>query len=117
MAVFNNTQSEWEGLDWAILRDGSASVYWGQRFLEEDIEWFLQKKYQAIRFDCSLWRDDRFCHQDLYDKLKLPDYYGSNYDSLNECLQDIAISNTGLVIVFQHFDALDKNRRRVLIEI
>lgn len=104
MPVFNNTQSEWQRLDWTILRDGPGSIYWRQNFLEEDIEWFIKERYRVARFDCTSWSDDSVYHRDLYNKLKLPDYYGSNFDSLNECLEDIEIKEAGLVIVLEHFD-------------
>ena len=53
----------------------------------------------------------------MYKQLKLPDYYGSNFDALHECLQDLDIKETGLVIVLVHFDAWDPGKGRVLIEI
>lgn len=49
--------------------------------------------------------------------LELPDYYGSNFDALNECLLDLEIKETGLLIVLEHFDAWDQGKGHVLIEI
>jgi RNAse (barnase) inhibitor barstar len=53
----------------------------------------------------------------MHEKLKLPDYYGSNLDALNECLRDLEIKETGLVIVLGHFDLWDQAKGQVLIEI
>lgn len=70
-----------------------------------------------MKFDCSTWTDKDKMHQDFYDKLKLPDYYGSNYDALDECLEDIEIKDTGLIIVFEHFDRVQKDTRQTLLDI
>ena len=117
MAVFRNHPSEWNNHDWEILRNGSISVYWREEYLNSDIEWFQKEKYNIVRFDCATWTDEIKMHQDFYDKLKLPDYYGSNYDSLDECLRDIEIKDTGLIIAFEHFDHLQKDKRQILLAI
>jgi RNAse (barnase) inhibitor barstar len=117
MSIFKNDESQWQRLDWTILRDSSASIYWRQNYLEEDIVWFDREGYRIVRFDCLSWGNDDFFHADLYKKLKLPDYYGSNFDALNECLRDLEIKETGLVIVLGHFDAWDRGKGQVLLEI
>jgi RNAse (barnase) inhibitor barstar len=117
MSIFHNDESQWQRLDWTILRDSSASIYWRLIYLEEDIVWLDREGYHIVRFDCLSWCDDDSFHVDMYKKLKLPDYYGSNFDALNECLQDLKIKETGLVIVLEHFDAWDQGKGRVLIEI
>jgi len=117
MAVFRNHLTEWHNHDWTILRNGSISVYWRQEYLNSDIEWFQKEKYNVVRFDCATWTNEDKMHQDLYDKLKLPDYYGSNYDALDECLEDIEIKDTGLIIAFEHFDHLQKDIRQILLDI
>ena len=85
--------------------------------MNSDIEWFRKEKYNVVRFDCSIWTDEDIMHHDLNDKLKLPDYYGSNYDALDECLEDIEIKDTGLIIVFEHFDQLQNDTRQTLLNI
>ncbi|MEJ7828404.1 MAG: barstar family protein [Segetibacter sp.] len=117
MAVFRNHPTEWNNHDWTILRSGSISLYWRQDFLVKDIEWFQKEKYNIVRLNCSTWTDEEQMHQELYDKLKLPDYYGSNYDALDECLEDIEIKDTGLIVVFEHFDKLQKDTRQILLDI
>ena len=117
MPVFRNHPTEWHNLDWTILRNSSISIYWRHEYLDEDIEWFQKEKYNVTRFDCSTWTDEDKMHHELFIKLKLPDYYGSNYDALDECLEDINIKDTGLIIVFEHFDKLTKDTRQVLLDI
>jgi RNAse (barnase) inhibitor barstar len=85
--------------------------------LNSDIEWFEKEKYNIVRFDCSTWTNEYKMHQDFFDKLKLPDYYGSNYDALNECLEDIEIKDTGLVIACEHFDQLKNKTRQTLLNV
>jgi len=85
--------------------------------LEKDIAWFQKEKYNVTRLDCSTWTDEDKMHHDLFIKLELPDYYGSNYDALDECLEDIKIKDTGIIIVFEHFDKLAKETRQVLLDI
>src|SRR6202050_1124093 len=117
MSIFKNDESQWQRLDWTILRDRLASIYWRRKYLEEDIVWFDGEGYHLVRFDSLSWGNDDLFHADLQKKLKFPDYYGSNFDALNECLRDLEIKETGLVIVLEHLDAWDRGKGRVLIEI
>jgi len=117
MAVFRNHPSEWNDLDWTILRSGSISVYRRQEYLNSDIDWFQKEHYNVVRFQCSTWTSEDKMHQDLRDKLGFPDYYGSNYNALNDCLEEIEMKDTGLVIVFEHFDQLQNDTRQMLLNI
>lgn len=104
MAVFRNHPTVWHSHDWTILRNGSISFYWRKEYLQSDIEWFRKEGYNVVLLDCAIWIDEDKMHQEFYDKLNLPDYYGSSYDALDECLEDIEIKDTGLIIVFEHFN-------------
>jgi RNAse (barnase) inhibitor barstar len=117
MAVFKNDPSEWNNLDWTILRNGSISLYWRQEYLNSDIEWFLNEKYTLVRFDCSTWVNTSKMHQDLHDQLKFPEYYGGSFNALNDCLEDIEIEGTGLITVFEHSDLLQKDTRQALLDV
>src|SRR5678809_1679452 len=44
-------------------------------------------------------------------------YYGENLDALNDCLSDIEINEPGLVIVFRHFQIVDKDIAHSLLDI
>jgi RNAse (barnase) inhibitor barstar len=117
MPVFNNDPSEWQRLDWTILQDNSPNIYWRQQYLEEDIAWLESEGYQIVRLDCSSWSDDNLFHTDLYKKVQFPDYYGRNFNALNDCMRDLESREAGLVIVLEHFDAWDSEMGQALIEI
>lgn len=56
-------------------------------------------------------------HRDLRKKLDFPDYYGENFNALNDCLSDIEIKGSGVVIVFRNFQNLDKFIAHTLLDI
>ena len=117
MAVFENNPDEWERLDWRISQNGWTSLYWQQSILDKDLDWFKKEKYNIVDFDCTTWTDINRIHKDLKKKLDFPDYYGENFNALNDCLSDFEINKTGLVIVFRHFQIVDKDIANGLLDI
>ena len=116
MAIFQENDNNNQRLDWRILQNGWASLYWKEIYLNGDIEWFKKEKYSVIDFDCKAWNNHAEMHKQLREKLDFPAYYGENLDALNDCLSDIEIKNAGLVIVFRHLDNLDKDTREGLLD-
>ena len=117
MAVFENNPHEWQRLDWQILQNGWTSLYWQQRILDKDLDWFKKEKYNIIDFDSTKWTDTNQIHKDLKNLLDFPDYYGENFDALNDCLSDLEINETGLIVVFRHFQTISTDRAHVLLNI
>ena len=117
MAVFENNPDEWQRLDWQILQNGWTSLYWQRSILDKDLGWFEIEKYKIIDFDCTKWTDTNQIHRDLKEMLGFPDYYGENFDALNDCLSDIEINETGLVIVFRNYQNVDKEIAHMLLDI
>jgi RNAse (barnase) inhibitor barstar len=117
MAVFENNPEEWQRLDWQILQNGWTSLYWQQSVLNNDIDWFKKEKYTIIDFDCQKWTDTNQIHKDIKKELAFPDYYGENFNALNDCLSDLVITDTGLVIVFRHFQIVHTNIAHELLDI
>ena len=117
MAIFQNNPDEWQRLDWHILQNGWISLYWRVEILERDIEWFKKENYSIVDFDCKTWSDENEMHKQLKQKLDFPDYYGKNFDALNDCLSDIEISDTGKIIALQHLDNFDSKRAHILLDI
>jgi RNAse (barnase) inhibitor barstar len=117
MAVFENTPEEWQRLDWQILQDGWTSLYWQQSILDKDLNWFKNENYSVFDFDCTKWTESKQIHNDLKKQLDFPDYYGENLNALNDCLSDIEIKATGLLIVFRHFQIVDKDIAHSLLEV
>lgn len=117
MATFQNISDEWQRLDWLILQNGWVSLYWKKEVLEKDLQWFGIEKYSIIKFDCRTWSDKNEMHKQLKGKLNFPDYYGENLDALNDCLSDLEINDTGLIVVFQSLDSIEKNTISNLLDI
>jgi RNAse (barnase) inhibitor barstar len=117
MAVFENDPNEWQRLDWQILQNGWTSLYWQQNILDRDIGWFKNENYRIVDFDCAKWTNSERIHDDLKKRLDFPDYYGRNFNALNECLSDLEINEPGLVVVFRHFQIIDKNIGHGLLDI
>ena len=56
-------------------------------------------------------------HRQLKTKLSFPDYYGENWDALNDCLSDLEITDEGQIVLFRRLDNLDTNRVHMLLDI
>ena len=56
-------------------------------------------------------------HSQLKEKLDFPDYYGENFDALRDCLSDLNIIKTGLVLVFRHLDTIKKQIAHAILDI
>ena len=117
MAFFKDTPDEWQKLDWQILQNGWASLYWQQSVLEKDIDRLRKEGYRVVDFDCSGWNDINLMHKDLREILSFPGYYGENLDALNDCLAYIEITEPGLVIVFYHFQTIDRKTAHGLLDV
>lgn len=117
MAFFKDTPDEGPRLDWQILRNGWASLYWQPEILEKDIAWLKKEGYKVVCFDCTNWNDVAAIHSDLRERLEFPGYYGENLDALNDCLAYIDITGAGLVIVFRHFQTVGKNFAHDLLDV
>ena len=117
MAIFKDTPDDWQRLDYTIFQNGWSNLYWRQDILDNDINWFNTEKFEVIDFDCTKWSDHKRLHRDLKDKLNFPDYYGNNLNALNDCLSDIEMNDVGLVVVFRHFQFLDKKIAHSLLDI
>ena len=118
MGVFKkNGRSDPEGLDWHILQNGWTSLYWRSNILDEDLKWFDKEDYVIVEFNCKTWSDDKMMHAELKKKLNFPDYYGENFNALRDCLSDLNIIRTGLVIVFRHLDNLTQKTAHAILDI
>ena len=104
MTSFQNIPEEFQRLYWLTLRDGWISLYWKTEVLEKDLEWFKKENYAIAQFDCTTWISEKEMHKQLKMRFNFPDYYGENFDALNDCLSYIDIINTGLIVTFRHLD-------------
>lgn len=116
MTFFQDRPDEWQRLDFRILQNGWSNLYWKQGILDNDIEWFRSENFEIVQFDCTKWKEADNIHKDLKVMLGFPDYYGANFDALNDCLSDLEISS-GLVVVFRSFHLLDKKISHSLLDV
>lgn len=117
MATFNDIKDIFQRLDWSILQNGWISLYWKKSILEKDIKWFEKENYNIVDFDCKSWTDRAEMHGQLKQKLNFPDYYGMNFDALNDCLSDIEINGAGQIVVFNHLDSIDIKTIHALLDV
>lgn len=117
MTTFQNNPDEWQRLDWSILQNGWASLYWKNDILQEDIEWFKKENYAVVDFDCKTWTDENKMHKQLKQKLRFPNYCGENFNALNDCLSDLEIVDAGQIVVFRHLDNCDIKLAHILLNV
>jgi len=54
----------------------------------------------------------------LAEALDFPDWFGGNWDALEDCLIDLSWRDApGWVLIFRNFDALPRDERGVLVEV
>ena len=106
-----------KGIDLGIIGKGFISLYYNENVLNYDIDLLKIKKFKIIEFDGNFISNKNELHFDLQDKLNFPDYYGKNFDALNDCLIDYEIDEKGVVIVFRHLNNLDLKTIHILLDV
>ena len=118
MGIFKRDgRTDPDGLDWSILQNGWTSLYWRTNILDEDINWFENSNYVTVDFNCKTWKNDKVMHNQIKEKLDFPEYYGENFNAFSDCLSDLNIIKTGLVVVFRHMDSINKNTAHKILDI
>ncbi len=88
------------------IRDGGILIYRNLNYLEEDVQWLKDRKYRIHRFDCATWISEDAMHESLRDALSFPDYYGNNFDALDEVIADLDVpEDGGVALLFINYDA------------
>jgi hypothetical protein len=82
-------------LDCVAIRDGGISIYRNLTFLKEDVQWLRQRRYRIHEIDCTDWVSDEAMHGSLKEALSFPEYYGKNFDALNDVIPDIDVPDDG----------------------
>lgn len=92
-------------LDYVTIRDGGITIYRKLHYLEEDVQWLRDRNYRIHRFDCASWTTEDTMHENLQRDLSFPDYYGKNFNALDDVIQDMDVpENGGVALVFFSFD-------------
>jgi RNAse (barnase) inhibitor barstar len=104
MALFTN--DDFERLDYSLLQNSFAVLYFRAQVLAEDIAGLKKLGYSVIEFDSSSWKSESDFYEAIAAGLTFPDYFGRNLNALSDCLIDIEIPcDSGLAIVFSKFDS------------
>jgi Barstar (barnase inhibitor) len=107
MTSFTGQPDEWQRLDWHLLQNGGVTLYFRPAVLNEDLDWLRNNHYELYQFQCESWLSNSALHEDFKTTLRLPDYYGHNFDALDDCLGDVDLGvpeDGGAAIVLHRFD-------------
>lgn len=117
MIEFKNEPETWKRLDYEIISRGFLKPYNDYEVLKDNVEWLISEGYKTIEFDCTEWRDKEIMHKTLHSQFDFPNYYGHNWDALQECLNEIEIQENGLVVIFDNFNSMNIKHAHTLIDV
>lgn len=119
MAAF--TEEDYQRLDLQLLKISPVTLYHRTEVLANNISILEGYGYKIDKFDCTTWASV----DDLFDQmsaaLDFPDYFGRNFDALNDCLAYIEVpEESGRVVLLRGFDQFAKSHDKaaqVLLDI
>ena len=95
-------------IDFTLLQNGPVSGYRTDAVLDRDLSSLAKLGYGIEDFSCAAWQDDPDMHHAFAKRFQFPDYYGHNYDALDEVMADTNVIDVpergGLVVVLRHID-------------
>ena len=86
------------------MLNGSIILFAKTDVLEKNIKKIESEGFEVVRFDCREW-DEEIFHKEVARKLNFPAYYGENLAAFSDCLADLPINNTGILLVFTHYQS------------
>ena len=121
MAAFNRQVNNCSKVDWAVLINGSISLYCNENILIKDLDWLKSNQYKIIILDFSEILSVKEFHARIKKMCEFPDYYGENMSALSDCLlHDLEIPYDGAcAFVFKNFDSFymkDKEMAHDILE-
>lgn len=99
-------RQSYQNHDCGLLHFSPITMYYSREILEEDVEALLEPGYIVRRFDATRWENfPRAFFTDFSQTMGFPEGWGTNLDSMEDCLGDIEIPDAGgVVIAFDSFD-------------
>jgi Barstar (barnase inhibitor) len=111
LPVFANEPSEWERMDWRLLQNGFVTLYCKSEVLAKDVGVLAGDGYSVVDLDASEWATTEDALVAVGRAFSFPDYYGRNFNTLSDCLGDVASFDygadsdaTGTATVLRRFD-------------
>ncbi|HVX43516.1 MAG TPA: barstar family protein [Mycobacteriales bacterium] len=111
MAAFDPSDELNHPLDYELVQNSFVTMFWRQEILRTTTTWLQEHGYVVVTIDTGDWVDEGDLHRDIAAALRFPDYYGRNFDALNDCLSDVAAGDygadpnaTGFVLVLLRYD-------------
>ena len=99
--------------DIQILKDGPICKYFKNSILDEDVNWFIENRFDVYDMNTRDWNRSNF-HKRIKQKLNFPDYYGENLDAFDDCLGDMRNPRyEGVVLVFRGYDEFINNSNKL----
>lgn len=77
----------------------------------------LADRPDVLRLDARRCSDKDGLLRAIGDLLHFPDYYGMNWDALEECLFDLSWWTGPVIVLIEHADALDREALAMLVDI
>lgn len=72
---------------------------------------------EAIRLDARICPDRDSILEAMGEALHFPDYYGMNWDALEECLFDLSWWAGPVIVLIEHAEALDRDALATLVDV
>ena len=105
MTSFRDDPTEWQRLDYTLMRNGPVVMYFRPAVLHQDLGWLTANGYSIDTLDSSRWQDAGDMHSALSSALAFPEHFGRNLDALADCLSDLRVPDGGgRALLLQGFD-------------
>lgn len=127
MAVFDADARWYHDLDWQLVQDSFITLFRSGDRLEYATTGLQDRGYRVVTLDAARWHSEADMHTGIASALYFPDYYGRNFDALDDCLIDVAAgdygldptTDTGLALVLIHYDSFAEQvpRAHLLLDI
>ena len=116
-----------QAVDYRLVQSTFVTMFWHTELLDQTVQWLHSQGYHIADFDTESWTSDTQMLDALAQGLDFPDYFGRNFNALNDCMRDVAAggygwnaSETGLVIVvrgYETFAAVDHSAAQTVLDI